>query len=80
MALNVDFEEESGRLEEFVELRAWFTDDQGNKLEHTASEIGKGIDGILTLTWHAWISQPANGYFLHFPTGEVIDLTPLLSK
>ena len=80
LALNIDFEAVSGKLEDFVNLRVWFTDALGNTLDHTASEIGKDPQGITHLTWHVWISEPAKVYFINFPTGEVIDLSPLLNK
>jgi hypothetical protein len=80
LALVVGVSEESGKLAEVGGLKVWFTDDQGNKLGESCqpTEIGTNLQGKQWLAWYVYISKPANGYFMHFPTGEIIDLSPLL--
>lgn len=78
LAFIVGVEEESGKIDELVSLGVWFTDDQGVKFENIASETGTNYLGVKTLSWNIWINEPAKGYFMHFPSGEVIDLTALL--
>jgi formylglycine-generating enzyme required for sulfatase activity/WD40 repeat protein len=77
-ALVVNVSEGSGKLDEIKSLAVWFSDDKGTKFKYQASEQGVDINGNQTLNWNVWMSKPANGYLLHFPTGEVFDLTPLL--
>jgi hypothetical protein len=80
-ALQIDVEEETGKIEEVRKLEVWFSDDQGNKIEYMLTLADQNFPATVPMfQWLAYISQPANGYLLHFATGEVIDLTPLINK
>ena len=73
LALVVNTTETSGNLDGLSVEEVWFTDNQGNKLPNQAIEKGVDSTGMPTFCWTLWISKKADGYFLHFPTGEVID-------
>ena len=79
LALVVNTTETSGNLDGLSVEEVWFTDNQGNKLPNQAIEKGVDSTGMPTFCWTLWISKKADGYFLHFPTGEVIDLTLLIN-
>jgi len=79
LALVVNVTETTGKLDELSAIDVWFTDNQGNKLANQATEKGVDLTGTPTFSWNLWVSNTADGYFIHFPTGEVIDLTPLIN-
>jgi len=78
--LVVYISELSGKLGEVSKLDVWFTDEQGNEFDRHVVEVGPDLSVKGAVNWDVWFSQPANGYLMHFPTGEVVDLTPLLNK
>lgn len=75
--LDVSVSEESGKIDELVALGIWFTDGAGVKFESYLTETGTNYLGEQTLDYRIYIPEPAAGYLMHFPTGEVIDLSAI---
>jgi hypothetical protein len=79
-ALVVDVLEEAGKVEELSQNKVVFKDDQGNIIGENCSPTitGDNAKGQPTLSWNVYTDKPANGYFMYFSTGEIVDLTPLV--
>ena len=78
MALNFTVSEESGKLDEISALNALITDSQGNWINTSFAESGTNYKGEFTLNYNIFAVDETGSYYLHFPTGEMIDLTPLI--
>jgi hypothetical protein len=78
MALQFDISEEAGKLDEVIALNAMIVDEQGNWDGTSFPESGTNFKGVKYLNWNILTTDPTGKYFLKFPTGEIIDLTPLI--
>jgi hypothetical protein len=80
MALQFDFEEATGKLDEFIGISdgIHLVDEQGNQINTGFRESGTNYKGVKTFSWYILTIDPTGKYFLKFPNGELIDLTPLI--
>jgi hypothetical protein len=78
MAMQFDISEESGKIDELVALGMSIIDNQGNRVETAFIETGTNYKGVKTLTWNILTTDPKGKYYIKFPTGEIVDLTPLI--
>jgi len=76
--MDVSVSEASGKLDELIALGIWFTDDQGVKFKFQTMMTGTNNLGVKTLDWIIFIAEPASGYLMHFPSGEVVDLSMIV--
>lgn len=65
----------SGDLEQLSHLKAWVMDDAGNR---TDSGTTLSVAAKNQVIWLFPVLKTAHSFLLYFPSGEVIDLTPLL--
>ncbi len=65
----------SGDLGNLSHLDVWVTDEAGNR---TDSGTTLSADSKNQVVWLFPVPKTAHSFFLHFPSGEVIDLAPLL--
>ena len=65
----------SGDLKNLSLLHVWVIDEQGNR---TNSGTTLSVDSEKQVIWLFPVAKEARSFFLYFPTGEVIDLAPLL--
>jgi hypothetical protein len=65
----------SGDLEKLSKLEVWVTDETGNR---TDSGTTLSIDSKNQVVWLFPVAKTAHSFLLYFPSGEVIDLSPLL--
>ena len=80
MALQFDFEEANGKLDELIGSSdgIHLVDEQGNPINTGFRETGTNFKGVQYLSWYILTTDPTGKYFLKFPNGEMIDLTPLI--
>jgi hypothetical protein len=80
MALQFDLEEASGKLDEFIGVSdgIQLVDEQGNPTSNYFRETGTNYKGVTTFCWYILTTDPTGKYYLKFPDGELIDLTPLI--
>jgi hypothetical protein len=67
----------SGDLGNLSKLEIWITDEGGNQ---TKSGSTLSMDAKNQVVWLFPVARTSHSFFLHFPSGEAIDLSPLLSK
>jgi hypothetical protein len=65
----------SGDLGNLSKLEVWVTDEQGNQ---TNLGTALSIDSKNQVVWLFPVAKTGHSFFLHFSTGEVIDLSSLL--
>ena len=65
----------SGDLGNLSTLKVWVIDEQGNR---TDSGTTLSVESKNQITWLFPVPKTSHSFFLHFPSGEGIDLTPLL--
>jgi hypothetical protein len=65
----------SGELADLSHLDVWVTDEQGNRKD---SGTTLSMDSKNQVVWLFPVAKSAHSFSLHFPSGEVIDLSPLL--
>ncbi len=77
-ALSFGVTEENGKLKEVIALGVLVTDRLGAWINTSMSETGTNFKGEETLTYNIFATETKGEYFLLFPGGEMIDLTPLI--
>lgn len=65
----------SGDLENLSDLKVWVVDEQGNQ---TNSGATLSVASKNQVIWLFPVAKTSHSFFLHFPSGEVIDLSLLL--
>ena len=65
----------SGDLATLSKLGAWVTDEANNRTDSGAT---LSVDAKNQVIWLFPVAKTAHSFLLHFPSGEVIDLAPLL--
>lgn len=65
----------SGDLEKLTGLGVWVNDEAGNRTDSGATLSTKAKNQVV---WLFPVAKTAKSFFLFFPSGEVIDLSPLL--
>jgi hypothetical protein len=64
----------SGDFGNLSTLKVWVIDEQGNR---TDSGTTLSVESKNQIVWLFPVPKTSHSFFLHFPNGEVIDLTPL---
>ena len=67
----------SGNLADLSKIGVWVTDESGDR---TSSGITLSVESEKEVIWLFPVPKTAHSFYLHFPSGEVIDLSPLLSS
>ena len=78
MALCFDITEESGRLDSIIPLAIQFLDAQGNIVPNYFTESGTNFKNVQYLVWYILADSTQGTFIVKFPSGEMIDLTPLV--
>jgi hypothetical protein len=80
MALQFNIEEATGKLDDVIGISdgIQLVDEQGNPINTSFRETGTNYKGVTTFSWYILTKDPTGKYFLRFPNGEWIDLTPLI--
>ena len=65
----------SGDFGNLSTLKVWVIDEQGNR---TDAGTTLSVESNNQIIWLFPVPKTSHSFFLHFPGGEVIDLTPLL--
>jgi hypothetical protein len=65
----------TGDLGNLSQLKVWVTDEQGNQ---TNSGTTLSVDSKNQVIWLFPVAKTAHSFLLHFPSGQTIDLSPLL--
>jgi protein-disulfide isomerase len=73
-SLVIQIEVLSGSASQFSTIEAWVTDENARR-----SDIGAAtLTGTKLVTWYFNVPTTSREFLLHFPTGEIVDLSPLL--
>ena len=67
----------SGDLGNLSGQKLWVIDEQGNR---TDSGTTLSVESKNQVIWLFPVPKTSHAFFLHFPSGEVIDLSPLMPK
>ena len=61
------------------EFDVWITDENGrrNSVRSTMSKSNRDRK-ILAIYWHFGVAKSSESFYLHFPDGETVDLSPFL--
>jgi len=78
IALCFDITEENGRLDAVVPLAIQFLDAQGNIVPNYFTESGTNNKNVQYLVWYILADSTQGTFIVKFPSGEMIDLTPLV--
>jgi hypothetical protein len=78
MAHQFSVSEETGKIDEVVALNILITDSKGKWIEGAFQESGTNQKGLMLLFYNILTTEPGGKYFMKFPTGEMIYLTPLI--
>jgi|GEM_PF-4762608 len=65
----------SGDLDKLSGLEVWVNDEAGNRTDSGATLSAEAKNQVV---WLFPVAKTAHSFFLYFPSGEVIDLSPLL--
>jgi hypothetical protein len=65
----------SGDLDQLSQLDIWITDEAGNRTDSGTTLTAESQNQV---TWLFPVAKTSHSFFLNFPSGEVIDLAPLL--
>jgi len=63
------------------EFDVWTTDDTGRRNSSRAGTAMTNRDGkILSIEWLFGVTKSSESFYLHFPSGVTVDLSPLLQR
>jgi hypothetical protein len=71
--LAIDVTVLSGDLDALSKLKIWVVDENGNK-----KDSGATLATAKDVIWMVPVPKTSKKFFLHYPSGEIVDLAPLL--